>query len=40
VPGVDAPDRDRVEDEAAGEKERRNAALVLLVVEPEALEVQ
>jgi len=38
VPGVDPADRDRVEDEAAGEKERRDAALVPRVIEPEALD--
>jgi hypothetical protein len=40
VPGVGPADRDRVEDETAREKKGRDAALVLLVVEPEALEVQ
>jgi len=40
VPRVDAADRDRVEQEAEGEEQRRDAALVLLVVEPEALEIQ
>jgi hypothetical protein len=40
VPGVGAADRDRVEDETAGEEEGRNAALVLLIVELDRFEVQ
>jgi len=40
VPGIDPADGDGVEHEAKGEEQRRDAALVLLVVEPEALEVQ
>jgi len=40
VPGVGPADRDRVEHEAAGEKEGRNAALVLRVVELDRFEVQ
>jgi hypothetical protein len=40
VPGVGTADRDRVEHETAGEEQGGDAALVLLVVELEALEVQ
>jgi len=40
VPRIRAADRDRVEQESAGKEQRRDAALVLLVVEPEALEIQ
>jgi len=38
VPGVDPADRERVEDETAGEEERRDAAFVPRVIEPEALD--
>jgi hypothetical protein len=38
VPGIDSTDGDRVEDEAAGEEERRGAALVPGIKEPEALD--
>jgi hypothetical protein len=40
VPGVGPADRDRVEDETAGEEEGRDAALVLRVVKLDRLEVQ
>jgi len=40
VPGVGPADRDRVEHEAGGEKNGRDAALVLRVVDLEAVEVQ
>jgi hypothetical protein len=38
VPGIDPADGDRVEDEAAGEEERGDTALVPRIVEPEALD--
>jgi hypothetical protein len=40
VPGVGPADHGCVEHETAGEEEARDAAFVLRVVEPEALEVQ
>jgi len=38
VPGIDPADRDRIEDEATGEEERRDTALVPRVIEPDALD--
>jgi hypothetical protein len=40
VPGVGAADRDHVEHETAGEKEGRDAALVLRVINLDRFEVQ
>jgi hypothetical protein len=40
VPGVDPADRDGVEQEAERKEQGRDATLVLLVIEPEALEIQ